>query len=345
MHTRSLRWLAASIALATAACHGGAEPNTPAAPPENRELSHGELGGLSRSAVTVQMMREGIWGARTSTSEGEGSGFVIQHDKERVVVTAAHVVFGATEIAIVDANGRRSAVTELLALDEDADIAVLRVKGLAEDIPAVDLGEVPGVGEEVVIVSSPLGLSSTVAFGSVAAMRPEVHAVQLAAGVSPGSSGGLVADRRGHAVAVVRAKASADVGGENIALATPMQHVLDGLHKKKNVALSARPDTRSMVEEEHHELTAVASDVFAGMPASASVVVPSGSHPLEHVCARANKADVVVAVREASSDDPAAWREGLGSACATVWGGEPVVVFIGTQTVGSHVDITISRQK
>jgi S1-C subfamily serine protease len=270
---------------------------------------------------------------------------VILHGRERVVVTAAHVVFGATEVAVVDATGRRYEATQILALDLDADIAVLRVDGLGDDLPAVNAGALPSVGEEIVIVSSPLGLSSTVAFGSVAALRPEVKAVQLAAGVSPGSSGGLVADRRGRAVAVVRAKVSAEVGGENIALATPMQHVLDRLRKDEVSPLSQRPDAGKMIEEEHHDLYPVANEVFDGLPASASVVVPSGSHALEHVCARANQTDVVVAVREASSDDPAAWREGFGGACATVWGGEPLVVFVGAKQVGGKVEITISRQK
>jgi hypothetical protein len=66
MHTR---FAAAVVALG--ACHGPA-PATPAA--DDAARSHGELGGLTRSAVTLRVLREGIWGASTARDRARGKG-------------------------------------------------------------------------------------------------------------------------------------------------------------------------------------------------------------------------------------------------------------------------------
>jgi hypothetical protein len=273
-----------------------------------------------------------------------GSGFVLATREGPLVVTAAHVVRGATEIVAIDAQGQRSAVEEVVSLDESSDVAVLRVEGLAPGIPALELGTRPAIGQRVVVVSSPLGLSTTVAFGTVSAYRPEAKALQLAAGVSPGSSGGLVADAAGHAIGVIRSKASAELGGENIALCTPVSFVAQALEQRTPMALSARPDRRRMADVATHRLLTTRTQMFESYPAAASVTFPAGDRPLEHWCVRASGADVALAMRELGQEDPNAWRQGNGAACATVLGGQRVVVWAGTAKVGRRVELTISHQ-
>lgn len=302
------------------------------------------MSALAESTVTVKVLREALWGEQTRTLEGLGSGFVVDTDEGRAVVTAAHVVYGATEVVVVDVEGRTAVADELLAIDEDADVAVLRVEGLSLSIPAISMGPEPAVGEDVVVVGSPLGLSTTVAFGTVSALRPEAKAIQLAAGVSPGSSGGLVADVRGQAVAVVRTKASAEFGGENIALATPMSFVRKSLKGAKPTPLSSRPDRSKMHDVATHRVLTTRGDVFESYPAAASVLVPSSAQAPHHLCARTDGQDVALAIREVGQDDPQAWRQGNGRACATIFGHQPVVVWVGTKRIGRKVQLTISHQ-
>ncbi|HZO11613.1 MAG TPA: serine protease [Polyangiaceae bacterium] len=333
------------LSLAVAGCAAPARSSAPKSEPK-RELARTELSRLSHSTVTLLVLTEGLWGTAVTTRESSGSGFVMEHEGARVVVTAAHVVRGATEIVVVDDQGRSAQATELLAMDVKADVAVLRVPTLAAAIPAIPAGDTPAVGEEVMLVSSPLGLSTTVAFGTVSAHRPEVRAVQLAAGVSPGSSGGLVADRRGRVIGVIRSKAPVELGGENIALATPIAFVADSLSDKHPLSLSARPDRRKMRPLSKHELVATpTANPQARYPGQASVVVAVGDKPLEHVCARANDEEAFLAIREANESNPQSWREGVGGSCATVSGGQKVEVWIGTKNVGRPVELTISRQK
>jgi S1-C subfamily serine protease len=339
-----VRAAALTAILMLTAC-GGRETTarTPAAP--TPELDRTALSKLSRSTVTLLVLSEGLWGTVTSTREGSGSGFVIEHEDERAVVTAAHVVRGATEILVVDGEGRRAHATEIHAFDDKADVAVLRVPQLSQDIPALALGEQPEVGEEVMLVSSPLGLSTTVAFGTVAAHRPEVRAIQLAAGVSPGSSGGLVADRRGRAVAVIRSKATAEFGGENIAIATPIALVSESLREAETIPLSAPPDRRKMKTYSRHELFSTQRRApEAGFAGEASVV-PVGNRPVEHVCARADDDKVHLAIREVGATDPEGWRHGDGRACASVAGGQKIEVWVGTVNAGHRVELTVARQK
>lgn len=334
------------LAAATSAGCSGNAPAPNAATPRERTRDRVELSSLSHSTVTLLVLSEGLWGETTRSREGAGSGFVVDSAGVPVVVTAAHVVRGATEIVVVDAEGRRAQATELLTFEEAGDVAVLRVPGLSPSIRPIPVGRLPEVGEEIMLVSSPLGLSTTVAFGTVAAHRPEMHAVQLAAGVSPGSSGGLVADRRGRAVAVIRSKAPAELGGENIAIATPIALVERSLSEAESLPLSPRPDRKRMQMHSQHRLLSTRADepeaVYAGQT---RVVVSVGDRPVEHVCARTGDEEAAVAIREVEASDPLAWRDGLGNTCATIAGGGEIEVWVGTKRAGQPVELTIRRQK
>jgi hypothetical protein len=339
---RRSSWLA--VLVLVVGC-GAAPPSEPraAAEPRGADRERLELAKLSRSTLTIKVLREAFWGDRTVTNEGMGSGFAVVAGADVSVVTAAHVVDGAVEIVAVDSEGRSSDVLSILAFDPEADVAVLEVGKLAQGVTPVMLGASPKVGEEVMLVSSPLGLSTTVAFGTVAAHRPEAKAFQLDAGVSPGSSGGLVSDKRGRAIGVIRAKGRSELDAESIVLVTPIAFVTTALGRKRPRRLAPRPDARRLAPAERFDVLPTRGALFDGYEGAASARLTSGKRQVEHLCARVDDPMAVVAVAEPA--ETPAWRQGMGRSCATFPGGVDVVVAIGTSRVGHKLELVIDRQR
>jgi S1-C subfamily serine protease len=131
---------------------------------------------------------------------GMGSGFYISPD---VVVTNAHVVDGAGYVEVKkNLKDRPIRVLEILAVDRDADVALLRTS--EPGVPLVLSDFLPGAGEPVVVISSPLGLEKTVSQGIISGFREhnKKRYLQITAPISPGSSGGPVLDRQGRVLGV-----------------------------------------------------------------------------------------------------------------------------------------------
>ena len=162
---------------------------------------------------------------KVETAEGEatGSGFVL--DDEGLLVTNNHVVEGAQGDVAVSFSDGESATAEVVGTSASYDIAVLRID--ARNLPALDLGNSDSVvvGDPVVAIGSPLGLSGTVTSGIVSAKnRPVtagseggssdsayINAIQTDAAINPGNSGGPLVNLEGEVVGVNSAIAT--VGG------------------------------------------------------------------------------------------------------------------------------------
>ncbi|RKN47809.1 S1C family serine protease [Micromonospora endolithica] len=166
---------------------------------------------------------------RGSGSGSSGSGFVL--DDRGHVVTNDHVVARGGTVTVVGQNGRRLSAT-LVGRDPGSDIAVLRVDAGA-GLPALPLAAngQTRVGEPVLAVGSPLGLSGTVTAGIVSALDRPVRlgggarqsAVQTDASINPGNSGGPLVNARGEVVGVNTAIATLEGGGNiGIGFAIPI---------------------------------------------------------------------------------------------------------------------------
>ncbi|TYL45174.1 PDZ domain-containing protein [Nocardioides sp. BGMRC 2183] len=189
---------------------------------------------------TVQIIAEFGGEANGAT----GSGFVL--DKQGHVVTNNHVVAEAAQddgaIQVVDADGTHREAT-VVGRSPVYDLAVLQIEGDAE-LKAAALGrsEALRVGDPVVAIGSPLGLSATVTSGIVSAKnRPVttgdtaddssyINAVQTDAAINPGNSGGPLVDLRGQVVGVNSAiatngGASGDAGNIGVGFAIPVEQV------------------------------------------------------------------------------------------------------------------------
>ncbi len=211
---------------------------------EPLEADNGSVAAVAKKLLpsTVQIQAKG--GADGSTEGGAtGSGFVLD-DKDHVI-TNNHVVADATgdgELKVVDQNGKRHDA-KIIGRSPVYDIAVLEVTDATTFEPAaIGSSRSMRVGDTVVAIGSPLGLSSTVTSGIISATdRPVttgdqdqssyINAVQTDAAINPGNSGGPLVNLRGQVVGVNSAIATTGgtIGGESgnigVGFAIPMEQV------------------------------------------------------------------------------------------------------------------------
>jgi putative serine protease PepD len=212
--------------------------STPPLPAENGSVT-AVAQQLLPSTVQISAEFEGEAGGAT------GSGFVL--DRQGHVITNNHVVEDAAEgdgpIEIVDQNGNRYDA-KVVGRSPVYDLAVLFAEKASRLRPAsLGASQVLRVGDGVVAIGSPLGLSSTVTAGIVSALdRPVttgdsandssyINAVQTDAAINPGNSGGPLVDLKGQVVGVNSAIATTGggFGGQSgnigVGFAIPIEQV------------------------------------------------------------------------------------------------------------------------
>ncbi len=151
--------------------------------------------------------------------EGLGSGFVI--DKEGHVVTNYHVVQGAEEVEVHFQSGLK-VYGEVIGEDLDSDIAVIKVDVDSEELFPLTLGDSDQlrVGQTVVAIGNPYGLSGTMTLGIVSARGRTLESIrqteggrffstgdliQTDANINPGNSGGPLLNLNGEVIGINRA--------------------------------------------------------------------------------------------------------------------------------------------
>ncbi len=153
-----------------------------------------------------------------------GSGFFV--DAQGHLITNLHVIKGAARIEVKLPKGEIYPLTEMVAVDDKADLVKLVVNlpgGISHYLTVS--GARPEVGEHVVVLGSPLGLEHTVTEGMVSAIRTvrgRGEFLQISAPISPGSSGGPVVNMKGQVIGI----ATFQVRGQNINFAVPGSRVL-----------------------------------------------------------------------------------------------------------------------
>ena len=192
--------------------------------------AQGRLGGAARRT---------IFGAPFGTPpvvQGTGSGFVLSADG--IVVTNNHVVDGATELTVRFPDEREMAAT-ILGTDAETDLAVLQLD-LKKNVPVMPLGHSDRVrvGDIVLAIGNPVGLSQTVTQGIVSATgRGQLgvatfeNFIQTDAPINVGNSGGALINANGELVGINTAVLAKNLGVEGIGFAIPVNLVRGVMHE------------------------------------------------------------------------------------------------------------------
>jgi serine protease Do len=143
---------------------------------------------------------------REYRQQGAGSGFIIGQDG--LIVTNNHVVEGAKELTVTLAN-KQEYPAKVIGRDPKTDIALVKIEPKAT-LTAVSLGDSDRlrVGDWVVAVGNPFGLSNTVTAGIVSAKKRVIGAgpyddfIQTDAPINPGNSGGPLFNLKGEVVGI-----------------------------------------------------------------------------------------------------------------------------------------------
>jgi serine protease Do len=156
---------------------------------------------------------------------GQGSGVIVSPDG--YIITNNHVVAEAVDVEVILAD-RRQYKGRVVATDPKTDVAVVKIN--ATNLPTVSWGDSSNlaVGDFVLAIGNPLGLSRTVTFGIVSAVgRADVGVadfedfIQTDAPINPGNSGGALVNIKGELVGINTAIASPTGGSVGVGFAIP----------------------------------------------------------------------------------------------------------------------------
>ena len=187
------------------------------------------------SVVQVNVRAAGTTPFGEQDAAGVGSGVIYRRDG--YIVTNRHVLQGASEVNVGFADGSTEEA-EVMGADPLTDLAVVRVE--RGNLPAASFmqGEDLRVGQIAVAVGSPSGFESTVTAGIISGLGRElspqltggsaqdpslVDLIQTDAAISPGSSGGALADRNGTIIGINVAYLPPETGAEGIGFAIPSE--------------------------------------------------------------------------------------------------------------------------
>ncbi|WP_420888077.1 S1C family serine protease [Candidatus Nitronereus thalassa] len=161
--------------------------------------------------ITNTAIRRDIWSLNTfEVPQGSGTGII--WDKQGHIVTNFHVVYGADSIEVV-LSDQSTHQAQVVGLDPDHDLAVLRIRTAKEQLIPINIGNSQGlrVGQKVLAIGNPFGLDHTLTTGVVSALDRTIKSmnertiegvIQTDAAINPGNSGGPLLDSSGRLIGI-----------------------------------------------------------------------------------------------------------------------------------------------
>jgi serine protease Do len=159
--------------------------------------------------------------------QGLGSGFIIS--KDGYILTNNHVVGNVDKITVQLKDGRKFENAKLIGTDPDTEVALIKIEG--DNFPVLPMGDSDKIeiGDWVIAIGNPFGLSETVTVGVVSAVgRSNVgiaayeNFIQTDAAINPGNSGGPLINLDGQAIGINTAIYSESGGYMGIGFAIPI---------------------------------------------------------------------------------------------------------------------------
>jgi serine protease DegQ len=276
------RWpLAVALALSVSACSSGGSAPEPAEPvvATGSSVIPDAAARLQPSVVEV------------ITDRGNGSGVVYTADG--LILTNAHVVRDSATLQVAFADGQRVKAT-VRAVDDVTDLALVQAER-RDLVPARFQPEPPAVGSLSVVIGSPLGYENTVTAGIISGLHREitgsaskggslVDLIQTDAAISPGNSGGAVANGAGEVVGISEAYLPPETGAVSMGFAIPAATALDvadqlqrtGRVRHAFTGIRPAPITREIAEQLKLGSTdgVIVSALVPGGPAEQAGVQP-----------------------------------------------------------------------
>jgi serine protease Do len=268
-----------------------------------------------------------------------GSGFIV--DSRGYIITNNHVIDKADKIYVKlasdpDNDSDHGRLAHVVGFDADTDIAVIKIDA-PQPLPTVKLGNSDGaqVGDSVLAIGEPFGLSQTVSAGIVSAKNRSIddpdpnkapnqfqRFIQTDAAINPGNSGGPLVDMAGEVIGMNTAIFTQSSGSEGVGFAMPSNTIVSVYnmlispdHKvtRGSIGISFQPSMPSAVSRQYGFANGgvIVSTVTSDGPAAKAGVKPD---------------DIIVSVDGKPIKD-----------------GDDLVADISTRKVGSTVQLGILR--
>src|SRR6266849_5923185 len=165
-----------------------------------------------REAV-IAKVRPAVVEVNVTTQQGGaiGSGVII--DGRGYIVTNNHVVNGAQSMTVTLYDGT-NLPAQLVGIDPADDLAVVKITPPAKGLTVATIGDSSklAVGQDVMAIGNPLGITQTVTHGIISALGRNVsegqggatipNAIQTDAAINPGNSGGALVDMQGNLIGI-----------------------------------------------------------------------------------------------------------------------------------------------
>jgi len=215
-----------------------------------------------------------------------GSGVIVRADG--LIVTNVHVIKGAQEIKVVLSDGREFAAKPL-TLDEQTDVALLKIDPGAAELPVLELADSDAleVGDLVLAIGNPFGVGQTVTSGIISALARTRRGIndygffiQTDAAINPGNSGGALVTLDGRLAGINTAIVSRSGGSVGIGFAIPANMVRTVIAAADNggtvvrpwIGATGQPVTAELAEGFglDHPGGVVINNIFEGGPAAAA---------------------------------------------------------------------------
>jgi S1-C subfamily serine protease len=307
--------------------------------------SRGDVSGLYANAapgvveITAKQSsqnNQGPFPQGSSQATATGTGFVIDGDGH--ILTAAHVVDGASSITVTFQDGT-SRTASVLGKDNATDAAVVKVDPSGLDLHPLKLGNSGAlqVGDELAAIGSPLGFAESLSTGVVSGLDRTIqapngftvaHAIQTDAALNPGNSGGPLLNAAGDVVGIADQIATNGSSDSNtgIGFAVPIDLVKSELNQLK-----------AGQSVQHAYLGVSTATPNSGTAGAVVASVASGSPASD---AGLRSGDLITAVDSTTITD----SDGLVAAIAAHKPGDHVTLTIHRGSQTSDLTVTLGTQ-